>query len=426
MRWTLRLFLLLLAVVVVAPAALFLASLQAEPAVRRDRGVTSADAVRARTILRDLRRIVRQDGGRSQLRLRAGELDASLAFVTRAVPRLRGRVAVRPDEITSTLSLDAKVAGIGGWFNVVVGVLPSDSGLRLSRVRAGPFDIPPSLALGAGRISMNLVLGEQAGDRALRALERVAVAGDTVVVGIHGRPGDRDAIRDAASAARQLIGISDENRVRAAYLAMDRAASSGQLGQGGSLLPYLRYVLEAAAADPDPEEALKAAVYALAILCGHRKFEQVVGDVVPSGTRVGRHCEPRTLAGRTDLRQHFVLSAALEIASDSGAAFAIGEYKELLDSRRGGSGFSFDDIAADRAGIRFGRAVTSAPVEELPALAAALSSESAVMPRVSDLPSRMSEANFRRRFGAVDSPAYGDMLTRIDRRIARLPLYAGR
>ncbi|MFT3975115.1 MAG: hypothetical protein QM699_17230 [Amaricoccus sp.] len=44
------------------------------------------------------------------------------------------------------------------------------------------------------------------------------------------------------------------------------------------------------------------------------------------------------------------------------------------------------------------------------------------MPPIDGLPSGLSEAEFRRRFGDVDSPAYAAMVAEIRRRVAALPL----
>ena len=54
------------------------------------------------------------------------------------------------------------------------------------------------------------------------------------------------------------------------------------------------------------------------------------------------------LAGRQDLAKHFAISAAISAHSGAPLADAIGLYKELEDAR-GGSGFSFDDLAAEPA-----------------------------------------------------------------------------
>ena len=58
-----------------------------------------------------------------------------------------------------------------------------------------------------------------------------------------------------------------------------------------------------------------------------------------------------TLSGRGDLSLHFLYSVILEQVGKENIGLSIGELKELLDSNEGGSGFSFADLAADKAGI---------------------------------------------------------------------------
>jgi hypothetical protein len=67
------------------------------------------------------------------------------------------------------------------------------------------------------------------------------------------------------------------------------------------------------------------------------------------------------LGGRVDFPQHFLVSAALVLEGSGTLSQAIGLYKEMLDSR-GGSGFSFTDMAANLAGTRFGEALQRDPV----------------------------------------------------------------
>jgi hypothetical protein len=131
-----------------------------------------------------------------------------------------------------------------------------------------------------------------------------------------------------------------------------------------------------------------------------------------------------TLHGRQDFPQHFTISAALAANVGGPLSDAIGLYKEVDDSRVG-SGFSFNDIAADRAGTRFGEFATSTK-ETAARLQQRLSAgvrERDLMPATDDLPEFMPEAEFKRRFGGIGAPAYQQMMTTIERRIAALPLY---
>jgi hypothetical protein len=128
-----------------------------------------------------------------------------------------------------------------------------------------------------------------------------------------------------------------------------------------------------------------------------------------------------TLGRREDLAKHFLVSAVVASQSGEALADAVGRTKEVEDSR-GGTGFSFADIAADRAGTRFGELATQDPSRLADAVSAGLD-ESAIMPVVTDLPESMTAAQFEQRFGGIGAPAYDAMMQRIESRLAALPLY---
>ncbi len=131
-----------------------------------------------------------------------------------------------------------------------------------------------------------------------------------------------------------------------------------------------------------------------------------------------------TLAGRGDFSQHFIISAALAATAGSPLADAVGLYKEVDDSR-GGSGFSFNDIAADRAGTRFGDLATGPDggMRKIKRLLSAGVRDADLLPEVKDLPEFMQEVEFKRRYGGIGAPAYAKMMREIEQRIAALPLY---
>lgn len=131
-----------------------------------------------------------------------------------------------------------------------------------------------------------------------------------------------------------------------------------------------------------------------------------------------------TLGGRSDFSQHFTVSAALASTAGSPLSDVIGVYKEIEDSH-GGSGFSFNDIAADRAVTRFGELATASysGAQKVQRQLAASLRESDIMPEVSDLPEYLQKTEFNRRYGGVGSPAYIKVTNEIERRITALPLY---
>ncbi|MGS0757098.1 hypothetical protein ACVBEH_22195, partial [Roseateles sp. GG27B] len=96
-------------------------------------------------------------------------------------------------------------------------------------------------------------------------------------------------------------------------------------------------------------------------------------------------------------------------------ADVIGVYKEVADSH-GGSGFSFNDIAADRAGTRFGIRAVQVPRLLQETVLAGLK-EADFMPDVSDLPEFLTERDFLARYGGIGAPAYRQMMANIEARL---------
>lgn len=104
----------------------------------------------------------------------------------------------------------------------------------------------------------------------------------------------------------------------------------------------------------------KAAILAIGVILGEERVAKVAKrpinvSRVPEFDAIRRRI---TLVGRNDLARHFWVSAALVILSDENRSMTVGIAKEMMDTTEGGSGFSFDDLAADRAGTLLAVAAT--------------------------------------------------------------------
>lgn len=128
---------------------------------------------------------------------------------------------------------------------------------------------------------------------------------------------------------------------------------------------------------------------------------------------------------RIDLAQHFIGSAALTASVNKQAAQIAGEEKELSDAQEGGSGFSFIDLAADKAGTRFGEMATSSPesARKMQKAMSEIKDYSDFMPDPRYLPEHMNEADFKQRFESINSPVYQEISKQIDERILAMPIY---
>ena len=127
---------------------------------------------------------------------------------------------------------------------------------------------------------------------------------------------------------------------------------------------------------------------------------------------------------RGDLAQHFIGSAAIAASVSGQVSTAMGEEKELRDAERV-SGFSFIDLAADKAGTHFGEIATSSAEQarKLQKNMMAIKNYSDFMPDPTDLPEHMNEVEFKDRFGSTSSLPYQQLLQQIDDRIAITPIY---
>ena len=144
----------------------------------------------------------------------------------------------------------------------------------------------------------------------------------------------------------------------------------------------------------------------------------------PESLPASGHQYAAFLYKRIDLAQHFIGSAALTASVSKQVAQVAGEEKELSDSR-GGSGFSFIDLAADKAGTRFGEMATSSAenARKMQKVMSKIKDYSDFMPDPRDLPEHMNEAEFKQRFESVDSPVYLELSKQIDARILAAPIY---
>ena len=173
---------------------------------------------------------------------------------------------------------------------------------------------------------------------------------------------------DRAGRRAGRVGLVDRRPGRPRRgLAGDRAArprKAGDAPRGDEGFARLLEVAFAYAEDnshgTDPVLPNRAAILALGVILGEDRVARVGGLEIAPGTAEERAALRRRVEARSrsDLSQHFWVSAALTVLADEQRSLAVGIGKEMKDSTPGGSGFSFVDMAANKAGIRFAAAAT--------------------------------------------------------------------
>lgn len=186
---------------------------------------------------------------------------------------------------------------------------------------------------------------------------------------------------------------------------------------------YLQQLLKTAlirAESSDLETEYRNALWALVVAFGNKKFSAYLKE--PIDTSLLSSFPRLTLAGRADLTLHFLYSAAFKSMSNTYFAGQIGFLKEINDAGRGGSGFSFVDQAANKAGVFLVQQLENINPrllhEHTPA-----EFEQAFFPAITDLPEGITESQFKQEWGGASDPRYQAKEQLIEQRLANLVLY---
>jgi hypothetical protein len=324
------------------------------------------------------------------------------AMADLAARRIGGHARLRPSRGGAALLASLPLGRDLGYANLHVELRETAGVPAVAAARLGGLPLPAALV-----------------DRLLHlGLRELAPAGELLRVSF--TPAEVRVIYrlrgDARTAAVALLSEAERRRlgVRQSQLAaiVARQPDGGTL----SLAPLLAALLaeptgvDGAGGRPDPVADNRAALLVLATYVNGRRLP-VAAAATPERRRV-------VLRGRHDLAQHFSISAATAAKGGSPLSHLVGLAKELADAD-GGSGFSFPDMLANRAGIRFAEAATGTPESArlVHLLARTGLTEDDIMPTPRGLPEGMQQAELERTIGTPSSPAYARLIDHIDRRI---------
>ena len=372
---------------------------------------------------------------RTQLTLSESEINGIIALGMRGIKGFKGRVNVTPIGIKIAFTFELPVNPFGNYINMTGTITPSQTGLELYNVSMGSIELPGNVAISFAEALLNRLLsGKKTGTRLIKSIESITVKNSKVTLVYHVIPNLKKIVEDTKGRVKNirddLALLGDPTVVKFYYHKLcdfhKQVAdiTYDEVSLGFYLSTVFSVAKKRSLMGENPVEENKAGLLALAIYLGSANFNSVVGAIDKETLRI---CKPSgshiVLANRSDLRLHFIYSAALKVISNSGLSFTLGEFKELLDSQKGGSGFSFADLAADLAGIRFAElALDSSGALRIQRMAAELTHEEVFFPSISALPEDIPQHLFEKR-GGIESDYYKKYLAIINDRIDKLTLY---
>ncbi len=394
------------------------AALQPEPRVMQTSALSTDDVARAMTLLRTHDPRQAYPGVVSTAQVAPRDVEVLISHGARRWLDAASQLELQRGAARLVLSLRAPANPVsrwlGRWLNFELRALETGGLPVLDSVRVGRLRLPTWLA---ERVALQLAA------RAGLSAELELVA--EVVRRVRFRP-EHMLITYAwqrDSAGRLFAGLVPGEELARLRPYAERLTQLTQ-SQNQWLLPMVELVpplFELAQsrtrAGGDAAAENRAALTVLTLFANGRH----VGSVVPQARAWPRPRPIRlTLSGRPDFPLHFLISAALASEATGMLSQAIGLYKEITDAKSG-TGFSFNDMAANRAGTRFGERLLREPQLMQQRLAAGVA-ETDLIPPVADLPEFLPEAEFTRRFGGVGAPAYNALMADIENRVSALPI----
>ncbi|MBL8414392.1 MAG: hypothetical protein JNM42_08140 [Propionivibrio sp.] len=343
------------------------------------------------------------------------DLDLAANYLVNRYARGSASVVLQDGGASVRASFTLPANPVGGFVNIDAALTETAGLPRIESLRIGRLPVPGFIADYLMRQALENAQSETAVGAAADAIKRVSMRGGTLLVEYEWSERLPEAIRGV------LVSSEDEVRLKAYQTRIAQMSTTG--GKAGLPMDEVLRALMRLAAERGGDAAAenRAAIIALAFFVNGKGLAAVIPAARDWPKPVARNV---TLAGRHDFAQHYSISAAIAASAGSPLSDAVGLYKEVDDSQ-GGSGFSFNDIAADRAGVRFGELATMNPggAQKVQRAAAGRFSATDLLPEVKDLPEFMQDAEFKRRYGGIGGAEYKKTMAEIDRRIAALTLF---
>lgn len=374
-------------------------------------GAPAAEQVRAgRAAFKRLREAMAGPPPATRAEFSATDLTDIAAMVSNVARVDRIAAGIRGGAVRAAASIEMP---LGLWINVTAKAPPTTTaGFPAISMRVGDLPLPsPVVRAGAEAFAALLRLRGARLPPLDELVQALSVTETGMAVLVKSPVIDTGLVKDMLA-----VAASPADRQRTAEIYCRLAALQAESPSNDLAVQLARAM---GPADPAGGAATvaenRAALVAVAMLA----VGPSAGQLASNPDIAAPACQAETgrieLAGRRDLAKHWSLSAALGATFGGDIGQAMGNWKELSDSLAGGSGFSFVDLAADRAGLQVGRiAVDTGTAPAIRRELRTANNQDLLPLDAKALAEGMSNEEFVARYGSIDSANYAAKLARID------------
>ncbi|MDY6969717.1 MAG: hypothetical protein SVR08_13815 [Spirochaetota bacterium] len=420
--------LLIVLCVIIILVIFIIFGLQSEPLVVSGRKLTYSDAARVKHMIRQNKL---HDLKRGEVkRIYLTERDLNL-FFDYALSRSRGRyklgakVYLYEDYAKVDFTYSLPRNPFGSYLNMTSELSFTFNSISIDKLKIGELPIPGWFA-GFMLKLMHKYLQQydryQSISQGLKTIKEVRLRKRSMIIVYQWQP---DLLNEIQNQSRGMFLPKYEQEHLPFYnnLIMNIATNNGNklISLSRVFQILFRQARKNSTSSGNAVAENRILIIALTINSVGTKINRILGMKKKSGFKRLR----LTLLGRQDLAKHFLVSAAITVSAGTGLANLAGIFKEIDDSR-GGSGFSFADLSADRAGVRFAQKAVTLEGQAV-ILQQRMSSTSLrdtdYMPYINNLPEGIMELQFKRKFKDLNSENYHMIDMEIENRISQCKVY---
>ena len=400
--------------------------IESTPLVEPAKRMSHQDIARIKLLLRqhDPRHLKKQEV--RTLLLTERDLNLLLEYAAPHALNANSQVDLQPNGMMVRLTVKLPDNMLGDYLNLTADITDADGSIHIERLTLGGLSLPVWL-LEPLLLQIHQVMLARFDEYrdAVVAIRSYRFNDDHLIVVYQLDPNHIERLRQSGKVF--LFPESETHRILAYHEELARISkqyASHRLSIDKVLTPLFQLAAARTSESWEPQAENRALILTLTMHALGMNISRFVDVPLEPPVRL----QQLTVLGRHDLVQHYLVSAALTVSAGSGLAGAMGVFKELDDSR-GGSGFSFADLLADRAGIRLAEMATGTE-QQAKLLQQRMSSplllESDFMPDTEGLPEGIMELEFKFRYRDLDSKSYRIIEDEIEKRLSRCTVYSSR
>lgn len=424
-KFLVKLFFIILLIIPVAAITIVSMGLEDRPLYVEKTRITDREIAQARDFIKNNNPMYFKQGEYKNILLPEKQIDLLSRYLSTRLPgspQTKLKLFNNAAFIIASIKLPPNPADIlGQYLNITAQIIQSGNSIKVKSLEIGRLNIPDAISnLLISKLHNALIRRVPEYRAAIQSISRFKLGNKRLDIAFTWNKNIASQIKNKM--ANSVFSASMLDRMNAYTLHLSRLIpdiSANQPSITKLLQPMFKYALERSQ-NNNPLLENRALFIVLGAYMLNKNIPEFMGkpDAAPLIYR------DFYLSGRDDLSKHFLVSAALTAIADPSVAHAIGLEKEIKDSN-GSSGFSFADLAADRAGVTIANTALSSEnyARMVQQRLAQSSTENDFMPDIQHLPEGLQHINFRRIYRDTNSASYKKVIGIIDLRIARCGIY---